>query len=144
MRYTAWALIGSLMMTGCASPTVHYSHERSLPLEQNIQELGRTEAERTALREFASAHPDLADRPLLEEYLHAARAGDRRRRALAIQFRHQYPNLTPAEASVLIDDQMAREAEALFSVPPSTWPSPSQGIECTSLQFNNMTHTSCN
>ena len=100
MSYAPWVLIGLLMMTGCASPTVQYLHE--LTLEQNIQELGQTEAERTALRDFASAHPDMTDRPLLEEYLRAASAGDRRRHALAIQFRHAYPNLTPAEVSVLI------------------------------------------
>jgi hypothetical protein len=39
----------------------------------------------------------------------ADRAAKPRKRALAFQFRHRYPNSTAEEENILVDDQVARD-----------------------------------
>lgn len=75
----------------------------------DLQRLAQTPDELQALYQFKLDHPDASSSEDLSMALEAYRAANLRKRALAIQFRHRYPNATSEEVTILVDDQMARE-----------------------------------
>ncbi len=117
----------------------HDARHRNMNAE--ISTLTSDARETQALKAFASAHPDLAERDGMTTYLASFRSAQRRARALEIQFRHQYPNATKEELDILVDDQLGREGEAMFAMPAAGMNS--NGIDCTSMRFGQITHTSC-
>lgn len=112
--------------------------------DTEIAVLTRDAREAQALQEFAATYPDLADKDGMSAFLGSFRSAQRRAHALKVQFRHQYPRATEQELTLLVDDQMAREGATMFAMPPASSTGLGlQGIDCTSLRLQNMTHTSC-
>ena len=75
----------------------------------DLQQLAKTPDELQALHQFKAEHPDVNSEDDLSMALEAYRAAKLRKRALAIRFRHRYPNATAEEVNILVDDQVARE-----------------------------------
>ena len=120
-RYFASLLSLALLLLGCAGPV-------------DLQRLAKNPDELQALYQFKAEHPDATSEEDLSMALDAYRSAKLRKQALAIQFRHRYPNATADEVNILIDDQMAREGPY-----PSATP-----MDCLNTGAAPPTNTSCN
>ncbi len=99
----------------------------------DLQQLAKTPDELHALHQFKAEHPNVNSQEDLSMALDAYRAPKLRKQALAIQFRHRYPNATPEEVIILVDDQMAREG-----------PYPTAAaMDCANTGVVPLTSTSC-
>lgn len=56
-----WSLVSTALIAGCAS--------RAERLDHTIGDLARTETEAQVLREFATVHPDMADRESMSTFI---------------------------------------------------------------------------
>ncbi|WP_447603430.1 hypothetical protein [Nitrospira sp. Nam80] len=99
----------------------------------DLQHLAKTPDELVALQQFKADHPE-ADREDLTMALEVYRAARLRKQALAVHYRHQYPNATPEELDTLIEDQMTREGPYPGAMP----------MGCANAGSGPMTNTSCN
>jgi hypothetical protein len=109
------------MLSGCAGHV-------------DLQQLTDTPDELQALHQFKAEHPDVTSEDDLKTALEAYRAATLRKRALAIQFRHRYPNATAEEVNILVDDQMTREGPYPAATP----------MDCTNTSAVPLTNTNCN
>jgi hypothetical protein len=98
----------------------------------DLQQLAKTPDELVALQQFKADHPE-ADREDLTMALEVYRAARLRKQALAVHYRHQYPNATAEELDTLIADQMTREGPYPGAMP----------MRCANAEFGRMTNTSC-
>jgi hypothetical protein len=113
-------LLGELLLAGCAGHV-------------DLQHLAKTPDELVALQQFKADHPE-ADKNDLTMALEVYRAARLRKQALAVHYRHQYPNATAEELDILIEDQMAREGPYPGATP----------MGCANAESGTMTNTSCN
>lgn len=126
VEFVLFASICSAALMGCAAP-------RADPAR-----LAQTPAELQALQAMQAENPALMKDPeMMEIALQSFRAGQARRQALAIELRHQYPTLTPAELLTLIDDRMARESDAMLN---TAMPA---RVDCQSMRLGAFVNTSC-
>lgn len=113
----------------------------SRQLEHIIRSLTKDDREQQMLRRIVSENPVLATEKNLSLALSGFRWGERRGKALEVMFRHQYPNATKEELDILVDDQLSREEKEMFAgIPSLEMPQP---INCDSMRFGQITHTSC-
>ena len=111
----------TLLLCGCAGHV-------------DLQQLAKTPDELQALHQFKAEHPDVNSEDDLSMALEAYRSANLRKRALAIQFRHRYPNATAEEVNILVEDQMAREGPYPGAAP----------MDCSNTGAASLANTSCN
>ena len=99
----------------------------------DLQQLAKTPDELVALQQFKVDHPE-ADKEDLSMALEVYRAARLRKQALAVHYRHQYPNATAEELNTLIEDQMAREGPYPGAAP----------MGCANAEPSAMTNTGFN
>lgn len=144
-----------VLLAGCATepsthPTPVSPATSAARASVDIYQLAQTEDEIVFLEILQSKNPQWAsDEDKVRRALGYHRQLNLRTKALAIQFRHQYPSATEEEIRILTSDAVSREANerqdattrAILSAPPA--PSGASPVHCFSDKVFGTIYTDC-